>query len=53
MIPYLFHRLPGPAWVRALIFATVTAGVVVGLFLWGFPALSEVLPTNEQTVVDA
>ena len=52
MIPYLFHRLPGPAWARTLTFAAVAIGIVAVLFVWGFPELSAYLPTNEQTVVD-
>lgn len=50
MYAALWRSLPGPAWVRAVVCVVLVAAVVAVLFEWGFPALAEVLPFNDNTV---
>lgn len=48
MYAALWHRLPGPVWLRVLLAVLMAAAIVVALFGWGFPALDALLfPTNE------
>jgi hypothetical protein len=50
MYAALWRALPGPRWLR-FVFAVVLAVLVVAaLFTWAFPALSPLLPFNDNTV---
>lgn len=53
MYAALWRRLPGPAWVRALITVVLLAAVVVALFGWGFPALDALLFPADEVVTPA
>lgn len=39
MYAHLWHRLPGPTWVRALIFIAAAAAILAACFTWVFPAV--------------
>jgi hypothetical protein len=52
MYGWLWHRLPGPALVRALILAVAAFAVLTVCFLWVFPAVAPFMPFNETTVGD-
>lgn len=53
MYAALWRRLPGPAWVRALVLAALAAVVVVVCFEWVFPLVADHMPFNDQTVEQA
>ena len=53
MYPWLWRHLPGPTWARVTILALSAAIIVLVLFEWVFPAVSELLPFQEQTVSDS
>ena len=48
----IWNALPGPALVKALILLVVIAVVVVALFEYVFPWVSEQLALQETTVED-
>lgn len=48
--PWLWSRLPGPAWVKAVVLGLALAGLVVVLFEVVFPWVSTYLNLQEQTV---
>jgi polyferredoxin len=50
MYAWMWRHLPGPRWARTTIVALTLAIVVLALFEWVFPAVSAVLPFQEQTV---
>ncbi|WP_299444959.1 hypothetical protein [uncultured Phycicoccus sp.] len=50
MYAALWRVLPGPRWAKAVQSALLVAVVVAVLFQWGFPAVAEVLPFNDNTV---
>ncbi len=50
MYAWLWSKLPGPTWVRAVIALLLFAVIVVGLFAWVFPWLSHVLGFDDSTV---
>ncbi len=52
MYAWIWRRLPGPRWARAAIAVLALAIVVLALFEWVFPAVSAVLPFQEQTVTN-
>jgi len=52
MYAWIWRHLPGPRWSRATIAALALAIVVLALFEWVFPAVSALLPYQEQTVTD-
>ncbi|WP_159448440.1 hypothetical protein [Demequina sp. NBRC 110052] len=47
---WVWGRLPGNAWMKALILAVAFAAMVLVLFEWVFPYVSVHLPIQEQTV---
>jgi hypothetical protein len=52
MYAWIWRHLPGPRWARAIIAVLALAIVVLMLFEWVFPAVSALLPFQEQTVAD-
>ena len=50
MYAALWHKLPGPWWVKTLILVILAAVVLVVCFNWFFPWVSDYMPFNEQTV---
>ncbi len=52
MYGWIWSHLPGPIWARAIIAVLALAIVVLVLFEWVFPAVSALLPFQEQTVTD-
>jgi hypothetical protein len=50
MYSALWRGLPGPTWARVLTLVLATTLVVLVLFEWVFPWVSEMLPYQEQTV---
>lgn len=50
MYAWLWRRLPGPTWLRALITVLALVGVVLVCFEWVFPAVAPHMPFNETTV---
>lgn len=50
MYPWLWRHLPGPTWARVTIVVLGAALVVLALFEWVFPWVSEMLPYQDQTV---
>lgn len=53
MYGWIWRQLPGPIWARAIIAVLALAIVVLVLFEWVFPAVSALLPFQEQTVTNA
>jgi hypothetical protein len=49
---WVWHHLPGPRPVRALICLVLAAAAVLALFHWAFPALAPLMPFNDGTVGD-
>ena len=43
MYAALWHALPGPWWVRVLILLVLIAAVLYGLFVYGFPWVSQLV----------
>ena len=52
MYPWIWRHLPGPAWARTIIVVLALAIIVLVLFEWVFPAISALLPYQDQTVGD-
>lgn len=50
MYGWIWRRLPGPVWVRAVIALALVAGVVAACFTWLFPAIAPLMPFNDVTV---
>lgn len=50
MYAALWHVLPGPWWVRALILLILLAVVLYGLFFFVFPWISSIVNPQEVTV---
>jgi hypothetical protein len=50
MYAWVWHRLPGPWPVRALLALVLVAAVVVALFLWVFPWVEQTFGLNDVTV---
>ena len=50
MYGWLWHRLPGPTAVRALILTVAALAVLAVCFVWVFPAVAPFMPFNETTV---
>lgn len=50
MYAALFRALPGPAWLRAILFTALLAAAVAALFLWIFPWAETLLPSADLTV---
>lgn len=50
MYGWIWRHLPGPSWVRAIIVGLALAAIVMSLFTWVFPWISEMIPIQEQTV---
>ncbi|WP_159448779.1 hypothetical protein [Demequina sp. NBRC 110053] len=50
---WLWNSLPGPALVRLLILLVVIAAVVLALFEYVFPWVSEALGVQETTVEES
>ncbi len=50
MYSWLWRRLPGPAWAKALQCAALIAVSIVVLFGWVFPWLEVALGINDVTV---
>lgn len=48
--PWIWRHLPGPRWARVVTLVLVVAIVVLGLFEWVFPWVSEQTPYQDQTV---
>lgn len=46
----LWRILPGPRWARVTALVLTAAIVLLVLFEWVFPWISEMLPYQEQTV---
>ena len=46
----LWHVLPGPRPVKALLSLVLVLGVVVVCFLWLFPAIAPFMPFNDNTI---
>jgi hypothetical protein len=49
----LWSVLPGPTWARVLMLVLTGIIVVLVLFEWVFPWVSEILPYQEQTVSES
>ncbi|MEZ0092455.1 hypothetical protein [Streptacidiphilus sp. EB129] len=41
IVPWLFHALPGPAWLRAALLLLLAAAMAWFLWNWGFPWLMQ------------
>ncbi len=52
MYAWIWGHLPGPRWARATISALIIVIVVLVLFEWVFPAVSAILPFQDQTVTN-
>ncbi len=52
MYAWIWRRLPGPWWMRAITSALAIVVVVLVLFEWVFPEVSALLPFQEQTVTN-
>lgn len=50
MYAWIWHHLPGPVPVRALLSVVLLAAVIAVLFLWVFPAVAPSMPFNDGTV---
>jgi hypothetical protein len=50
MYSALWRVLPGPTWARVLMLVLSATILVLVLFEWVFPWISEMLPYQEQTV---
>ncbi|HYJ49754.1 MAG TPA: hypothetical protein VEX12_07535 [Microbacterium sp.] len=50
MYAALWHALPGPWWVRVLILVVLIVAVLYGLFVFGFPWISQLVNPQEVTV---
>jgi predicted exporter len=50
MYAWMWHRTPGPVWVRLLIWLAVGLAVVALLFGWVFPWVQSELPFTDVTV---
>lgn len=50
MIAALWHRLPGPTWLRGIVIAVLVAALVAACFEWFFPLIARSIPLNDQTV---
>lgn len=47
---WLWHLLPGPRPVKALLALLLALAVAAALFVWVFPAIAPYMPFNETTV---
>lgn len=52
MTPIIWHKMPGPAAVKALVFLLLVIGMFLALMTVVFPAISPLLPYNDMTVSD-
>jgi hypothetical protein len=52
MYSWMWHQLPGPALLRALIALAVLFAVILICFEWVFPAVAPYMPFNDSTVGD-
>ncbi|MBC7297653.1 MAG: hypothetical protein H5T82_02020 [Demequina sp.] len=52
MYAWIWRHLPGPVWTRTIVAVLTLAIVVLALFEWVFPAVSALLPFQDQTVTD-
>lgn len=52
MTPIIWHKMPGPAAVKALVFLLLAIGMFLALMTVVFPAISPLLPYNDMTVSD-
>ena len=50
MYGWLWRHLPGPAPVRAVLFALGVLAVLAACFQWVFPAIAPFMPFNDTTV---
>ncbi|MGN6612515.1 MAG: hypothetical protein ACTHLJ_12145 [Angustibacter sp.] len=50
MYGWIWHHLPGPVAVRALLSVVLLGAVVALLFGWVFPAVAPYVPFNDGTV---
>lgn len=50
MYAEIWHRLPGPTFVRGLLAVLLVAAAVAALFLWVFPWAEQHLPFLNVTV---
>ena len=50
MYAALWRALPGPRWLKAVEALVLLVLVVAVLFQWVFPAVSPLLPFNDNTV---
>lgn len=52
MTPIIWHKMPGPAAVKALVLLLLVIGMFLVLMAVVFPAISPLLPYNDMTVTD-
>lgn len=52
MTPIIWHKMPGPAAVKALVLLLLVIGMFLVLMTVVFPAISPLLPYNDMTVSD-
>lgn len=50
MYAALWRILPGPAWLRILILATLATAVVIALIVWVFPWAADFLLPQDASV---
>lgn len=50
MYSWLWRRLPGPPWLKALFSVGLFALVVVVCFTWLFPMIAPLMPFSGSTV---
>lgn len=50
MYGWIWRHLPGPWWVRLVLFAAQVLAIVAILFVWGFQHLAPYVPFNDGTV---
>ncbi|WP_159449116.1 hypothetical protein [Demequina sp. NBRC 110055] len=49
---WVWDRIPGPAFLKAILVALVLVAVVLVLFEWVFPWVSTMIPVQDPTVGD-
>lgn len=50
MYSALFRALPGPTWVKAILFFLILLGIIAVLFTWVFPWMAENFSMFNTTV---
>ncbi len=50
MYGWIFRTLPGPIWLRTVLFLLLIAAAVAALFHWVFPWLSDFINLNAPTI---